>query len=546
MVDVALLASLIIVPILLILFNVLIVARYADREAAKGHVGALVLVVLLFFFAEFTVLLFSIDVGNQAGLANLTGDPLSASTGGFDIALLWQGLFFTIVILLVVIIPFSIFYYEESDEGDEPNRIRRCCGVNLHQALCIAVAYELVVLFIAGAILAITFIYASKAHLEISSVIVSSAIFVPPFVSQEACGTGSCTFKQGTLIIDTTFIVYAAALTCGLSNILFSIYLGVGLISLPYYGVSNFIFRPKILSTIDTTNARGKLRVRSSELFIIAEDLGNRMTDAAEQNFLFRSRSKGSIGWFSSRARRNAGHQIELKRLRVLSASLESDLEAFHLSDPMKWRQLYNPWLFILQLAGGILAGFFSLMWILHIILFMLISPPVSGFFNSVLLATDKTFPPASTLLIFLLTSHLLFSSIAGAFTLGTRIFFINVHQMIVGKTLLNSFFFNAGLLLLLTLPLVQFLRDSFALYAHNSDTYVFGEQFRSIDGFATLYQYNVFLLLMLVMSLLSILHFCFCPNRDAQTKLLIKKLKENIRKRPERREREIELTTWK
>ena len=65
MVDAALLASLIIVPILLLLFNVLLIARYADKEAAKGHYCSLVLVILLFFISEFTVLLFSIDVGNK-------------------------------------------------------------------------------------------------------------------------------------------------------------------------------------------------------------------------------------------------------------------------------------------------------------------------------------------------------------------------------------------------------------------------------------------------------------------------------------------------
>jgi len=544
MVDAALLASLIIVPILLILFNILLIARYADKDAAKGHYFSLVLVVLLFFISEFTVLLFSIDVGNKGGLANLTGNLSESSTGSIDIALLWQGLFFTIVVLLVFVVPFLIFYYEESDEGETPNRVRRLCGFNLHQALCLSILYELVVLFIAGSILAITFTLASKAHLEISSLIVPINIFVPPNPSQQSCGSGSCTFKKGILDIDTTFVVYAAALTCGVSNVLFSIYLGVGFISLPYYGVTNFISRPKILSTIDATNARGKLRARSSELFEIADDLGKRMADAAEQNFLFKSRSNESISWFSGRARRNAGLQTEFKRLKLLSASLENDLETFHLSDPINWKQIYNPWLFILQLAGGVVAGFFSLFWILHIILFMLFSPPVSGFFNSVLSAFDKGFPPASTLLIFLLTCHLLFSAMAGAFSLGTRIFFINVHQMEVGKTLLNSFFFNAGLVLLLTLPLVQFLSDAFASYGQHSETAVFGTQFRSIDGFQTLYKYNVFLFLMLSMSLLSLLYFCFCPNRAAQTKLLSKKLKENIKKRPERRE--IELTTWK
>jgi LMBR1 domain-containing protein 1 len=549
MVDAALLASLIIIPILLLFFNILVIARYVDRDGIKGHYPSLILVIILLFVAEFTVFLFPIDIGNKAGLSNLTGDPSSVTTGSIDIALLWEGLFFTIVFLLIFVVPFAIFYYEESDEGTEPTRIRKLCCCNLHQALCISILYEIIVIFIAGSILAVSFTLASKAKIEVSSVIITATVFELPSISQVACGNGACSWRKNILSIDTTFIIYSAALVCGFSNILFSIYTGVGFVALPYYGVMNFLSRPRILSAMDAMNARGKLRVRSSELFEIANDLGKRMAEAAEENFLVRSQSSQSntttfvFGWFSSKARRDAGHLSELNRLKILSTSLEKDLEAFSLSDPIRWRQIYNPWLFVTQLAGGLVAAVFSLLWLLHIILYMLISPPILGFFNTALTAMDKSFPPLSTLLLFILASHLLFSAISGAFAFGTRIFLINVHSMEPGKTLLNSFFFNAGLILLLTLPIVQFLRDAFASYASHSDTLVFGEQFRSIDGFRTLYQYNAYLFLMLTFSLLALLYFSFCPSRDEQTKILLKKLREHIKKRPAR---EIELTSWK
>jgi hypothetical protein len=94
MVDAALLASLIIIPILLLFFNILVIARYVDRDGIKGHYPSLILVIILLFVAEFTVFLFPIDIGNKAGLSNLTGDPSSVTTGSIDIALLYGKAYF--------------------------------------------------------------------------------------------------------------------------------------------------------------------------------------------------------------------------------------------------------------------------------------------------------------------------------------------------------------------------------------------------------------------------------------------------------------------
>jgi LMBR1 domain-containing protein 1 len=49
---------------------------------------------------------------------------------------------------------------------------------------------------------------------------------------------------------------------------------------------------------------------------------------------------------------------------------------------------------------------------------------------------------------------------------LGIRFAFFTIHPMEVGKTMMNSFLFNVGVVLLCEIPVIQFCSEAFSIYA--------------------------------------------------------------------------------
>ena len=76
------------------------------------------------------------------------------------------------------------------------------------------------------------------------------------------------------------------------------------------------------------------------------------------------------------------------------------------------------------------------------------------------------------------------------------------------------SFLFNVGLVLLCTLPVVQFCTQAFSGYARLTDAEsIFGGQFRYLPGFRELWRYNVFVFTLLGFTLLSAIYFAAFPS---------------------------------
>jgi LMBR1 domain-containing protein 1 len=49
---------------------------------------------------------------------------------------------------------------------------------------------------------------------------------------------------------------------------------------------------------------------------------------------------------------------------------------------------------------------------------------------------------------------------------LGIRFAFFTIHPMEKGKTMMNSFLFNVGIILMCEIPIIQFCSKSFSIYA--------------------------------------------------------------------------------
>ena len=114
----------------------------------------------------------------------------------------------------------------------------------------------------------------------------------------------------------------------------------------------------------------------------------------------------------------------------------------------------------------GVLSSILSLVWYLHIVLYVFISPPPTIFLNALFIQLDEYFQLFGTVTYGLFSFYLLACVLKGCMKVGLRFLWIPIHPMRIGGTLMNSFLFNVWLLLLCGVATVQFCYAAFQSYA--------------------------------------------------------------------------------
>lgn len=134
-----------------------------------------------------------------------------------------------------------------------------------------------------------------------------------------------------------------------------------------------------------------------------------------------------------------------------------------------------NPLYWLSCACAGLFAGGLSVAWYLHILFYLFISPPPTIFLNALFIELDKgkswarwRFPAPSalgdsiahqptshawrpvavftlfgTIVYGLFSFYLLTCVLKGCMKVGLRFFWIPIHPMKIGATLMNSFLFN-------------------------------------------------------------------------------------------------------
>ena len=111
------------------------------------------------------------------------------------------------------------------------------------------------------------------------------------------------------------------------------------------------------------------------------------------------------------------------------------------------------------------------------------------------------------------------------------RIFILPMHPMVAGKTMANSFLFNIGLILICTLPVVQFAVDSFREYARLTDiAMILNVQVRYMDFFGVIFKNSIFVVVLLGFALLCLLYLLACGKRSHNDRTDEKKLQKDIK----------------
>ncbi|RCV43904.1 hypothetical protein SETIT_9G331800v2 [Setaria italica] len=308
--------------------------------------------------------------------------------------------------------------------------------------------------------------------------------------------------SQTTWTMRATFPEYVVALTTIVGSVLFTIFGGVGIACLPLGLIFSFVRRPKAVIT-------------RSQYIKEATELGKKVRElkkAAEA--LHQEERSGNKG---RKWRKN------VKALEKELLLLEDDMKALEEMYP-QGEQAEATWAFTVlgyidKLIFGVVGLIVSIAWVEHIVISLLIDPPLSSFLNEVFIKLDGVWGLLGTAAFAFFCFYLLIAVIAGgddawfetcfhhnspdevtASYLGILFFpavLLITNQSICfrwGGTLMNSFLFNVGLILLCSISVIQFGATAFAYYAQATAAQeIFGHTLQSLRGIKYLYKYNVF-----------------------------------------------------
>ena len=481
----------------------------------------------------------------QANRNGLVGcGSFNEACGNLNLVLLWQILFVAIAGMVVLVIPFTVFYYETDDEGVGARKrapddmLKRCTDTtNCSRSLGAAFLYTIITLVICGMLVAIPFAFLNSTQIPYKVTTVSTTNGAFFFQAQspaphKGCGKGAgCTFSDANLEMTVSFVVWLAAMMLLAGWVVFIFYAGVGLVALPLDGINAFRDRPKVLTVAEARNIKKNLRDKTQKLLDAATELGGQITGA----------STARMTWGEKRKFKREEKEA-VRKLRVLTDALDDEVVQYQTCEPRAYREHYNPIVPYLQLVGSLFGIVITVCWLVQIILVVLIDPPVDPFLNNLFSVFDGTADFIGTALFAVFTFYLLLAVIRGNLKFGTRFFVIQLHPMKVGKTLINSMLFNLLFVLLCTLPVVQLSEAAFQGYTRLTDAgVIFGTQVQYMEFFRYIFEPKAQIYALLGVAFLSFIYFMLYPSDREYHNGVMKAIQAQVATRRKEARRDID-----
>lgn len=438
---------------------------------------------------------------------------------------------------LVLLIPFSVFYYEE-DDGE-------LLGKPKKSRVGVALGYQFMVLFIVGTIFTLCYLFLSYSYIPVQSysgpsiTSISSVYTSNPVtgvfsvnqledMTQYDKNTNAAIDNHGmeTAKIRLSIPTFFIGLMAFIGWFFFAIFGGVGLSSMPLDFILAFKNRPRFMDAAELAEAQQSIRERVNELVDIGElikierdERKNASANTRNNGGFLKRLGCGGGGGGSTRSQRKeeAKTLAEFKKAVYL---LDKDVE--DLKACSENYDSYNPLIPYMKLVLGIISALLTLLWILQICIYMLPKYATIPFLNTYLDFWRKYFPLFGTLTVAAFTLYALFGAIKGCFKCGIRFMFIQLYPMEYNKTYMSSFLFNLGLILLCCAPVVQLSTEAFGLYAANTAAYqIFFNQIQYLTFFKYFFENDVFVYALLILILLTTIYLCFKPlDKDTMSAL--------------------------
>ncbi|KAK8827382.1 hypothetical protein WA538_003345 [Blastocystis sp. DL] len=534
MIDITLLILLILFPVFTIIIGCRLVSYYLSDDFSKGFYWGKFVFILCITVTVSAICFFPLDVANAgASIDCTTGDK---QCGGFNFTAIWYSLFGIIVVLMVVVLPFTIFFYETMDIEQPPlcKRLQTAFGYTITVVVVVAALTWIFCMIVNKAYIAITEFEVTAANSflvsesEVPSLIIPDAMTVmnaTVLSTEEMRAADSIFGTAATLEIKVTWFVRMLTLFCVVGWLFFVVFAGIGVIGLPYKLIHGFLNRPTYMPK-DRFDQEKKILGQRIQALIAQGESITRMMESAKTI---------DVGWREKRRLKKESKKAA-EEYRNACKELDTDyltLRAQHLNYKDN-----NPLLPVFSLLLGILAVIASLLWLLQLALYVfprqLAGYAVAPFLNSLFSRLARLFPILAAALLLALALYFMFCTTQGAFSFGLKLLLLDVHPMEPHDTLITSLVFNGGLMLLTVLPLLQFCVKAFGDYAAEAEVVdilrgcIFGVQMEYLRFVSWLFQNNFFMWLMLAFIFLSAIYYsCRRTDKERKMKKTIQKLKE-------------------
>mmetsp|Transcript_48649 Transcript_48649/g.103780 ORF Transcript_48649/g.103780 Transcript_48649/m.103780 type:complete len:474 (-) Transcript_48649:106-1527(-) len=452
----------IVISVMILLASLYVLVYFQAEEDRNTAYAPKVAVVIGLALSALVVLLLPLDVANRA------------SDGGLDMDFLYQFMYMAIFIMAVGVLPFLIFYYEAEDPE------------SIEYQWWTALKYEFVTVAVAATTISIMWVFLGYAEVPVQTYRFNQTLLA----MDAACSTADCPSEgeEGTFKVSVTPVVYIMALSAFVGWFLLVLFGGVGFAAIPADLMMAYSQRPQSIDLQEYAKQKMILNERASKLHQIGARLGSDASRARDR------KTRTTYNKF-----KQAVYFLEKDWTKVKVAYKERG---------------GNPLKYMCTMLLGLIAAAVSILWILHIILYVLVQPPASLFLNEWFEKMDDIFPLFGTVSYGIFAFYLLFCVVKGCVKIGLRFFCMQIHPMRIGNTLMNSMMFNTMLILFTSIAIVQFCAISFSNYARLSAADMFfNVQVENTIPFLFFFRNNIFLYAMVVLAFISGVWLAICPR---------------------------------
>jgi len=507
-VNVFLVIVAVVLAVVILVVSGLLIVNFSHPDDRNVAIFPKLVTLLGLFLASATVLLLPFDVANTRG-----------SGGGIRMDIVWQVVFILDAIFLLLLLPFAFFYYE-SDEDPETSARSDVGNRKIFVGQCgnaFKMTCGLIVIFLL--FLIIMYLFINEAQIPVVRIAQDVSNPAQNWLNSTQSLMNPCTdparlCNQNTFIwsIPLSFPLYVIAVLSFLGWFLFSILVGMGLVALPIDLINEYRTRPIPISRNEYLEKKLALGRRAQGLLEIAREFEVELKKPGHRN---------------DRKTKRIDRQTQL-RLEAASYVLNNQYKAVNQAFIDRGG---NPIWYWFKLFLGFLSGIISLTWFLHIMIFVLPARPPSTFLNAMFIELESFipgFPILGVLAFGLYSFYLLWCVVKGLFRIGLRFpFLFKLYPMELNNTLMNAFLFNTWVILLCSIPCLQFCATAFPVYARLTQVdVIFGSQIRYLQFFKYFFNYDVFIIMILIFSFFGFILMYMFPQDKA---LLMDKKMEAI-----------------
>eukprot|EP00768_Dysnectes_brevis_P000250 gnl/Dysnectes_brevis/1053_a1174_3646.p1 GENE.gnl/Dysnectes_brevis/1053_a1174_3646~~gnl/Dysnectes_brevis/1053_a1174_3646.p1 ORF type:complete len:504 (-),score=180.53 gnl/Dysnectes_brevis/1053_a1174_3646:58-1548(-) len=482
--DFTLLIAAIAVFVLLLVISFYILVYWSHPEERWTTWLPRITIVLSITFSFLLPLLVPFDVIN------------TQTEGDIPMDLVWQVISLIDLVLLGFFIPFSYFHYES--KVDEAGFFKA-----LFMALIKSI-FAAIVFIVFGLALWFKFGYAD----------IPVQLFTAPLTAYASTPVASTVdFTTATSSIRATLFVYFIGFISLIGSFFFAFFGGIGLAAVPMDLINAFRTRPRCLKASDWAKEKQFFANRSKCLLDVHLALEEEAKASRTEQELRSIDAETDPARKDKMLYNTRAHRRTLQSLRQSLSTLEKEYNAVLL---MNSKEHANPLGYFFKLVMGILALLLSLLWLAQVCLTSLLDEPIYPLMDSLFtaLAARSNFELLVVLLYGAFSLYLMMAVVKGVTKFGFRfVLFIAIHPMERDGTPMNSFLFNAGLLLLTAPACLQFCTKCFSQFSQDTAAdLLFGQTIDTLRGFSMWFTIAPFVFV--GVAVLSLLLLLLCPSK--------------------------------